>query len=81
MYLGSWAPIACTLEIFCIHSSVILKHVEIASEDNSYEVHASENFSATLHKGILQKKEAFHYQTDKMKEPNHKSVRQWIHSC
>lgn len=56
VYLGSWAPIACALEIFCIHSSVILKHVEIASEDNSYEVHASENFSATLHKGILQNK-------------------------
>lgn len=56
LYLGSCTPITHTSDIFSVHSNVIQKHVEIASEDNSYEMYASKNFSATSCKGISQNK-------------------------
>lgn len=58
-----------------------LNHTEFTSGDNSYEVHASEFFSTTLGKGVLQRQETFHYQIDKMKGLNNKSGRHWILRC
>lgn len=57
-------------------------HTEFTSEDNLYEVHAaSEIFSTTLGKGILQRQETFHYQIDKVKGMNNKSGRHCILRC
>lgn len=60
----------------------ILKHIKITSEYNSYEVHASEVFSATLGKGVLQRQDKmFYYQIVKIKGLNNKSGRHWTLRC